>query len=238
MIRSARAAAALVLGLAAAACSREPRDVNGEIGDPVSRMGRTAHPAPAAPDIPADAPLVVFLGDSITAGLHLPAHAAFPAVLQRDLARAGHPFRFVNAGVSGDTSSGGLRRVNWLLEQKPDVVVVELGGNDGLRGLPIETIEANLRGIVERARDAGARVLLLGMRLPTSYGAYAAEFDALYARVVAETGAAFVPYFMEKVGGVREMMLPDDLHPSAAGHEVLAANVAPRLTELVTAERR
>src|SRR4029079_12259923 len=94
--------------------------------------------SPKAPDIPADAPLVVFLGDSISAGLHLPESDAFPAVAQRDLARSGHPFRLVNAGVCGDTSAGGLRRLDWVLKQKPDVLVLELGANDGLRGEPVE----------------------------------------------------------------------------------------------------
>jgi acyl-CoA thioesterase-1 len=221
----------------AASCSREPRGVGSEIGDPGTRIRGSSAQDTRAPEVPADAPLVLFLGDSISAGLHLPASAAFPAVLQRDLARTGHPFRLVNAGVSGDTSAGGLRRIDWLLQQKPDIVVVELGANDGLRVQPVAAVEQNLRAIVAKAREAGARVLLLGVRLPTSYGAYAAEFDALYERIADDTDVAFVPYFMEKVGGVPDRMLEDGIHPTAGGHEILADNVAPRLTELVDQAR-
>jgi len=188
----------------------------------------------SAPEIPADAPKVVFLGDSISAGLHLEPGQAFPAVLQRTLAAEGHPFQLVNAGVSGDTSAGGLRRLDWLLEQAPDVLVVELGGNDGLRGQPLEEIEARLRQIVQRAQTAGARVLLLGVRVPPSLGAeYAGGFEAIYPRLAQELGCALVPSFMEGTAGVPGGMLDDGIHPSAAGHARLAANVAPALRELL-----
>jgi len=190
--------------------------------------------AVVAPAIPADAPLVVFLGDSIGAGLHLAASEAFPAVVQRELADAGRPFRLVNAGVSGDTSAGGLRRVDWILQQRPDVVVVELGGNDGLRGQPPEGVEANLRAIVERCRAAGAEVLLLGVRLPPSLGPdYVRAFDALYPRLAQELDVPFVAHFLDGVGGVPEMNLDDGLHPTAEGHRRIAARVAPALGEVL-----
>jgi len=190
-----------------------------------------------APDIPADAPLVVFLGDSIAAGLHLDPEDAFPAAVQRLLAAEGRPFRLVNAGVSGDTSAGGLRRLDWLLEQEPAVLVLELGGNDGLRGQAPEEIEARLREIAARARAAGASVLLLGVRLPPSLGPdYVREFEALYARLAAECDAcAYVPFFMEGAAGVPGMMLDDGLHPTREGHERIAAKVAPALRELLEA---
>ena len=112
--------------------------------------------------------------------MHLPADEAFPAVLQRRLQAQGLAFTLINAGVSGDTSAGGLRRIDWLLKQHPDVMVIELGGNDGLRGIPLATIEANLRAIVTKVRAAGVVPLLLGMRIPTSYGAeYASGFEAI-----------------------------------------------------------
>lgn len=186
--------------------------------------------------VPEGAPVVVFLGDSISAGLHLPAERAFPAVLQRRAATEGLPFELINAGVSGDTSAGGLSRVDWLLRQEPDLVVLELGGNDGLRGQPLESIEKNLAGIIERVRGAGAEVLLLGMRLPTSYGAeYGEGFAALYPRLAEEEEVPFVPFFMEGVGGNPELNLPDELHPSIAGHELLAENVLPELLGLLEA---
>ncbi len=188
----------------------------------------------AAPVIPANAPVVAFLGDSISAGLHLARDEAFPAVLQRSLAGRGLPFRLVNAGVSGDTTSGGLARLDWLLKQKPAVVVVELGANDGFRGVPLETIETNLRRIVERVRAAGARVLLLAARLPPNYGAaYAGGFDSLFGRVAKDLDVACVPYFMEGVAGRPSMNLQDGIHPTPEGHERLAENVEDALAKLL-----
>jgi acyl-CoA thioesterase-1 len=187
-----------------------------------------------APAIPADAPRVVFLGDSISAGLHLQPDDAFPAVLQRELARRGHPFQLVNAGVSGDTTAGGLRRVDWVLDQRPDVLVVELGANDGLRGQDVGPIESNLRAIVQRAKAKGVRVLLLGVRLPPSLGAdYVGRFEALYPRVAQEEGVAFAPFFMEHVGGEPALLLEDGMHPNRAGHERIAANLADALGALL-----
>lgn len=180
-------------------------------------------------------PKVIFLGDSISAGLHLPAEQAFPAVLARKLAAAGHPFRLVNAGVSGDTSAGGLRRLDWLLRQKPDIVVVELGANDGLRALPLAHLEQNLRAILRQIGEHGATPLLLGMRIPPSYGAdYAQGFAALYPRIAAELSVSVVPFFMEGVAGVAELNLEDGIHPTAPGHEKLANNVLKALEQLLT----
>lgn len=205
----------------------------GEAASRVAGASNTARPVEVA--IPSDAPLVVILGDSIAAGLHLPAHQAFPAVLQRNLAADGVPFRLVNAGVSGDTSAGGLRRIDWILQQKPAVLVIELGGNDGLRGQDVESIEANLRAIATRAQAAGARVLLLGVQLPSSYGAdYAGRFGAIYPRLSQELGVELVPEFLTGVGGVPDMNLEDGLHPTAKGHERIAQTVAPVLRKLLS----
>ena len=229
----------LLLACGVCACGRDAVQSRSMPGDSASKVATAAGEASgggAKLAIPADAPLVVFLGDSISAGLHLSVDQAFPAVLQRDFAREGRPFRVVNAGVSGDTSAGGLRRVDWILKQKPDVLVVELGGNDGLRGQDVKGIEENLRQIVQRAKDAGARVLLLGMRMPSSYGMqYSEDFAAIYPRLARELGVAFVPYFMEKVGGVPELTLEDGLHPTAKGHAILATNIAPKLREVLNA---
>ncbi len=207
-----------------------PRALPGEAASKVAATTPASNPASTGTVIPADAPLVVVLGDSIAAGLHLSADEAFPAVLQRELAAGGTPFRLVNAGVSGDTSAGGLRRIDWILKQKPDVLVVELGGNDGLRGQELAGVEANLRGIVTRAKDAGARVVLIGVQIPTSYGAdYAGKFAAIYPRIAEDLGVVLVPEFFAGVGGVPDMTLEDGLHPTAAGHARLAQNVAPTL---------
>lgn len=190
---------------------------------------------PPPPVIPSGAPKVAFLSDSIGAGLHLARHQAFPSILQRMLADEGLPFELIDSSESGRTTAGGVTALDWVLKREPQLVVLTLGGNDGLRGVPLAEIEANLRAMVTRARAAGARVLLLGVRLPPNYGEYGAGFDALYPRLAEELELDFVPFFMQGVGGVAEANLADGLHPTAAGHAVLAANVAPELRELVGA---
>jgi acyl-CoA thioesterase-1 len=222
-----------VLALVAlAACSNEPSDPPALPGE-APAAGAYDAPQPAL-EIPSDAPLVLVLGDSIAAGLHLTLDQAFPAVLQRLLVERGTPFQLVNAGVSGDTTAGGLARVGWVLRSRPDVVVVELGANDGLRGQPPEAIEQNLRAVVEACRAGGAEVLLLGLRMPPSLGPeYAREFDAVFPRVAEALDVAFVPYFMEGVGGVAELNLDDGIHPTPEGHRRLAENVAPELERLL-----
>lgn len=219
-----------------AACSRTPAE----------SPHTPASPAPAAaPSAPASGsaqlgrgPKVAFLGDSISAGLHLPADEAFPAVVQRELAARGSSFQLLNAGVSGDTSAGGLRRVDWILKQAPAVVVVELGGNDGLRGQPVALIEQNLRAIIAKIRERGAAVLLLGIRIPPNYGAsYVAEFEAVYPRIARDLGVPFVPFFMQDVAGVAELNLPDGLHPTKEGHERIAARVAEPLRALLASAK-
>jgi acyl-CoA thioesterase-1 len=171
-------------------------------------------------------PLVIFLGDSLTAGYGLPADDAFPALVA-GLARAkGRPVRFVNAGVSGDTTAGGLDRVGWLLEQKPDLLVVGLGVNDVFRGQPIDRIEANLRAIVAQAKAAGSRVLLLGMRVPTNYGPeYTEAFAAIYPRVAKAEKVSLMPFLLDGVGGHAELNLDDGIHPNLEGQRVVASNV-------------
>lgn len=184
-------------------------------------------------EVPEDAPVVAFLGDSVCAGLHLAEDDAFPSVLQRRLVEEGLPFRLVSSCESGRTTAGGRSALSWVLRSEPDVLVVALGANDGLRGIELADVEDNLRGILEGAAEAGARVLLLGIRIPPNYGAYAEDFDALYPALAAEYDLAFVPFYMEGVGGVPEMNLPDGLHPTRAGQRALADNVQPALEALL-----
>ena len=194
-------------------------------------------PAPAkqGPQIPAGAPLVAVLGDSLSAGIHLAEDEAFPAVIQAMLLEKGVAFRLVNAGVSGDTTAGGLRRIDWLLKQKPAIVVVELGGNDGLRGQPLEHMKGNLDGILTRITEAGVRALLIGMRIPTSYGEdYTEAFAKVYEDLAQKHDCAFVPFFMQDIAGKPDYFLEDALHPNEKGHKILADRLAPALEKMLT----
>jgi len=191
--------------------------------------------APAARPAPApDLPVVVFLGDSLTAGLGLDEDQAYPALLAEELREQGLAIRAVNAGVSGDTTAGGLSRLSWLLGQRPDVVVVALGANDGLRALPVEQAEKNLREIVRRSQAAGARVLLLGMKMPPNYGPdYTSRFEAMYRDIAEDMKVPLLPFLLEGVGGNRDLNQGDGIHPTARGQEILAKNVLPYLEELL-----
>ena len=171
-------------------------------------------------------PLVIFLGDSLTAGHLLPVDRAFPALVAESLRAKGRPIRVVNAGVSGDTTSGGLDRLSWLLEQKPDLLVVGLGANDAFRGQPVERIEANLRATVKKAKDAGVRVLLLGMRVPTNYGPdYTETFASIYPRLAKSEKVGLMPFLLEGVGGHPELNFDDGIHPNQEGQKMIADNV-------------
>jgi acyl-CoA thioesterase-1 len=178
--------------------------------------------------------VIVALGDSLTAGLGVAADEAYPAVLEARLKREGFDYRVVNAGVSGDTSAGGLRRLDWALRLKPDIVIVALGANDGLRGQPPAALRDNLTRIVERARAAGARVLLAGMRVPPNYGDdYARAFAAVYPTVARATGAALAPFLLDGVAGDPRLNQPDGIHPTAEGQRVIAERIWPYLKPLL-----
>lgn len=215
--------------LSAAACDRSEADGSKATQDPAVPTS-----SPATTRAAAARPRVVFLGDSLTAGLGLEADQAFPALVGAALDKEGSPIDVVNGGVSGDTTAGGLRRLDWLLRQKPDVVVVGLGGNDGLRGLDVAGSEENLRAIVKKSRDAGADVLLLGMLIPPNYGPeYTTRFREVYPRVAKYAGVPLVPFLLEGVGGEARFNQPDGIHPTAEGHEIVAENVLPHLRPLV-----
>lgn len=192
--------------------------------EPASRSAATDDPSPT------ERARVVFVGDSLTAGLGVRADEAFPAVVESLLEEGGLAAEVINAGVRGDTTAGGLARLPWVLDRKPDLVVLALGGNDGLRGLPLEVTEENLRQIVSRTRDAGCAVLLLGMRVPGSYGAeYASSFQAIYTRVAEEYDVPAVAGFLDGIQGDRALTLADGFHPNADGHRRLARRLLPHL---------
>ena len=190
--------------------------------------------ASAASATPRADHVIVALGDSLTAGLGVGVEEAYPALLEARLRREGFDYRVVNAGVSGDTSAGGLRRLDWALKLKPQVLIVALGANDGLRGQPPAALRANLTQIVERARGAGARVLLAGMRVPPNYGAdYARAFAGVYPAVARTTGAALAPFLLDGVAGDARLNQADGIHPTAEGQRVIAEHLWPHLRPLL-----
>ena len=177
---------------------------------------------------------IVVLGDSLAAGLGLAEAEAFPAVAESLLRAEGFDVTIVNAGVSGDTTAGGLARIDWVLQQPTDILVVELGGNDALRGQPMENTENNLREILRRGRESGAEVVLLGMDVPTNYGPdYASAFAGLYLRAAEEEGALLVPGFVREIGADPTLLQPDGLHPTAEGQRRLARTLHPFLLEIL-----
>lgn len=199
-------------------CSREPEHV----ADVATGRPAVA-PAPAARP---ERPRIVVLGDSLTAGLGLSPDEAYPAILQQRLDVAGLAYEVVNAGVSGDTSAGGLRRLEWSLTGDVRVLVVALGGNDGLRGLPVTELRNNLEGIVKEARARKIRVVLAGMEAPPNFGkAYTDDFRNVYASLSKQYNVALVPFLLNGVAGIEAMNQADGIHPTAEGAKIAADNV-------------
>lgn len=171
---------------------------------------------------------VVFLGTSLTAGLGLDPSEAYPALLQQKMDSAGLHFTAVNAGVSGETSAGALRRVDWILSQPAAVLVIETGANDGLRGLDVDSMKANIQAIIDRARRQSPppRVVLVGMRAPPNYGSdYPRRFREVYPELAKSDRVALVPFLLEGVAGREELNQDDMIHPTAAGQRRVAENI-------------
>jgi acyl-CoA thioesterase I len=195
-------------------------------------VSATAQPGSARPV------KIVALGDSLTAGLGLPANAAFPARLERALAQKGIAAEVVNAGVSGDTTGDGLARLDWSVPDDSDAVILELGANDALRGLDPAQTRANLDAILKRLTARRLPVLLAGMRAPPNMGAeYTKAFDAIYPDLAAAYGAILYPFFLEGVAAERALNQGDGLHPIAAGVDVIVARILPQAEELVRRAR-
>ena len=178
--------------------------------------------------------VIVALGDSLTAGLGVAPDESYPSRLQARLAREGYAYRIVNAGVGGDTTAGGLRRVEWVLRAAPEIVIVALGANDGLRGQSPQAMRANLDEIVARLRGSGARILLAGMRLPPNYGAeFTREFAEVFPAVARRAQIAFMPFLLDGVAADPRLNQPDGIHPTAAGYQVVADRLWPYLRPLL-----
>jgi acyl-CoA thioesterase-1 len=227
MTRSIVPAALLLL----AACSKPHAGAEAGAAD-------TTQSAATASDTAHAAPVVLFVGTSLTAGYGLAPEQAYPALIQQKIDSAGLDYRVVNAGVSGETSAGALRRMPWLLKQPFDVFVLETGANDMLRGTELDSTRANIQAIIDQAKAArpDARIVLVGMLAPPNLGPeYTAKFRSLYPELARKNHLVLVPFLLEGVAGVRDLNQPDGIHPNARGEKILAETVwktlAPVLEE-------
>jgi len=219
MAHRLRAAALLLATISIVACGG--RD---EAHD--NKSGGTDNAATSTEARAKPLPRIVILGDSLTAGLGLPVDQAYPSLLQQRLKGEGLDYEVVNAGVSGDTSAGGLSRLDWALQGDVRILVVALGGNDGLRGLPPEALKRNLSEIIERAQARHVQVILAGMEAPPNYGRdYTVSFHRVYPALAEQYRIPFVPFLLWNVAGIDQLNQPDGIHPTAAGARIVADNV-------------
>ncbi len=188
-----------------------------------------AGPAAAA------SPTILVLGDSLSAAYGIDIDQGWVSLLQKRLAARGYPHRVVNASISGDTSAGGLARLpGALASSSPAIVILELGANDGLRAQPTDRLYDNLASMITISRNADAKVLLLGMRIPPNYGpGYSRQFESVFTELAARNGLALIPFFLDNVAGERNLVQADGLHPTAAAQPVLLDNVWPELAPLL-----
>ncbi len=218
MVEDVRAAFSLLLAACLLAC-----------GDHQDR-----EPAPAPPEASDRRPLIVAFGNSLSAGFGVDPGESYPDYLQKLLDEAGYRYRVVNAGVSGDTTSSGLARAASIAAMKPALVILELGGNDGLRGLPLEQTQANLERIVDILAPTGATIVLAGMTLPPNYGPdYIARFEAIYHNLAVRRKLPLIPFLLERVARHPELMQSDGIHPTAEGNRCVARTVFETIAPLL-----
>ncbi len=192
-----------------------------EASEPAAEVGSTAD----KPVVETNRKVVLFLGDSLSAGYGLDSAQAFPALIQKKIDEAGWNYEVVNAGVSGDTTAGGLRRLDWLLRRPVDVLFLELGGNDGLRGIDLDSSEANLQAIIDRVREKNPQVAVVvaGMMIPPNMGPeYTTRFRTMFPELAERNGATLIPFLLDGVAGRPDLNLPDGIHPTPEGHRIVA----------------
>jgi len=191
------------------------------------------------PTVGGSSPVILAFGNSLTAGFGVSDNESYPSRLQNILVQNGYPHKVINAGVSGDTTAGGLRRIKWLMKHAPKIVILELGANDGLRGLSIKAMEFNLDKIIGVCEEGGANVLLTGMKVPPNYGEeYTVEFEKVFIRLAKKYDLSFVPFFLEGVAGVREHTQPDGIHPLGSGYSIVVQTIWKYLKPLIDARSK
>ncbi len=177
---------------------------------------------------------VLFLGDSLTEGFQLAREDAYPAIIEKNLKSKFPALKIINGGVSGATSASGQKRLNWYVKAKPDIVVLALGANDGLRGLDLKETEKNLQIVIEKAQAANMKVVMVGMKMPTNYGEpYRSNFEKLFGQLARKYSLPLVPFLLENVGSKPKLNLPDGIHPNTEGHKIMATTVQKVLEPLL-----
>jgi acyl-CoA thioesterase I len=178
---------------------------------------------------------ILFFGDSLTAGYGLSPEEAFPALVEKKLVKNGKPSKVVNAGLSGETSAGGLSRIDWVLRQPVDIFVLELGANDGLRGLPVEQTQKNLQAIIDKvkARNPKAKIVIAGMMVPPNMGQdYTTRFRKIFPEIAKKNNATLIPFLLQDVAGDEKLNQADGIHPNIEGHRIVADNVYKVISSL------
>jgi acyl-CoA thioesterase-1 len=210
-----------------AGCSREQPKT--DVREPSSASAR-----PPATPVSDDRPVIAAFGDSLSAGFGADPGQSYPDFLQKDLDQRGARYRVINAGISGDTTTDGLERVQTVVALKPAIVILEFGGNDGLRGLPISTTRDNLDQMILALRKASAKIVLAGMTLPPNYGPdYIRSFESVYKELAKQYHLPLIPFLLKGVGGNSVLMQRDGLHPTAEGNRIVAENVMVALAPLL-----
>lgn len=220
----------VVMMVLAVACTDEKK----------SETAQTANSAPKdTTPVAKQQKTILFFGNSLTAGYGVEPSEAFPALIQNKLDSLNMPYKVVNAGVSGETTSGGNSRVDWVLRQPVDIFILELGGNDGLRGIPLTETRKNLQEIMDKvkAKYPDATIVLAGMQVPPNMGStYANEFRSLYTELAKQNNTALIPFLLEGVGGERKLNQSDGIHPTPQGHRIVAENVWETLKKEINSD--
>ncbi|MDB4884035.1 MAG: putative acyl-CoA thioesterase [Gemmatimonadetes bacterium] len=222
-------AVAVVFGALSVSCSGDKSSVS-DSALAIKTPDRVEGPAASAATAPAtdSRRTVLFLGTSLTAGLGLDPDSAYPQLIQRKIDASSLPYQVVNAGVSGETSAGLLRRLDWVLQRPADVIVVETGANDGLRGIPVSSVRETVSGVLTRIRRArpNATLALVQMEAPTNFGAqYTSAFHEMFGAVAKEQGAVLLPFLLDSVAGYPRLNQADGIHPNSVGEQIVAENV-------------